>query len=583
MPVPQATLNDLPNELLLPITQQSTHWEQLPPRLSAYGVLSRVNRRLRAFALPHYFSQIRIPTILMDGACTLRPRPLVNLLGLLHSDRWYKRHIRNIQIGRASYPYEVDAGADVQLLRKVVRYAWELLDIDRSSPWNWDLDSFTSFQVGCTPTTIRILSPSRHLTSLSMYWLGPDFPDLSPFPQLETLRLRGTPVLDPTDRGKSVLPCPSLRTLHIRGDVDLPGNFEKDFGELYPGLRVFAAAETTLTVEQALCIMADRKCLEEVSVELGQCRLSNVLDVASGLIDNWTEPMSGLADHHDPVYQSIQNAWRKLRVTAFAFTRQMTRRYPLPSYTVTSLSLKLCDNYAILDDQFTPILEGLPVLDYLDVRHLALSFIPHRCSFSLELVDEVDDLFMAIGRRLSALSSLETFTLTFDLQCRLWLNCVSEEYDEIMDYGQQPSGQAIESAIPHPYLLRHTLLQSNTIDEVEATLGAASQMLGRPVTIDDEDVNLDALWVERHEREFTQIVWGLGRECSKLREFNWYAMDRWPGVSWAWKIGRNKEGGVRCVHGKPSWPGSLRGEPFPFRVLVGQELCAAKSAWRGRH
>ena len=98
--IPQArgpSLDDLSNEVLEQIVQYIQHWSRLPPRLSVYGILSRVSRRLRAFALPLYFSTICIPVKMAAlDACVMKPRPLMRLNALFDSNIRYKRYVKYV-------------------------------------------------------------------------------------------------------------------------------------------------------------------------------------------------------------------------------------------------------------------------------------------------------------------------------------------------------------------------------------------------------------------------------------------------------------------------------------------------------
>ena len=97
-----ASLDDLSNEVLIQIAEyaNASAWERLPLRLTVYGVLSRVNRRLHDFALPYLFYRIRIPVTTLNGNYALKPRPIVKLLRLLQETQDYGRYIRCVGIGR---------------------------------------------------------------------------------------------------------------------------------------------------------------------------------------------------------------------------------------------------------------------------------------------------------------------------------------------------------------------------------------------------------------------------------------------------------------------------------------------------
>ncbi|KAI5895538.1 uncharacterized protein SCHCODRAFT_02536717 [Schizophyllum commune H4-8] len=587
MPRTHASLDDLSNEVLIQIAEYADAgaWERLPLRLSVYGVLSRVNRRLHDFALPYLFFRIRIPVTTLNGKYALKPRPLVKLLRLLQDDQDYGRYIRHLQVGRATYSYGVDAATDQSTFKAASQHAWEFLDTDRPS---WDLDSFTCFLIGCNTTTLHILRSCRHLTTLSMYWLGPDFPDLMPFPQLETLRLQGPPVNFLERRSKLVRPCTSLRTLNMRGDVGIPANFTEELATLFPVLQVLALAEAPLTSKHVLRMIISHEALEEVSIDLkSRCILGNILDVTSGRVCEW--PLALNADEDHPrTPRDYQYLWRRVMTTGFAFVREkalpINGLRPYTPFNLTSLALKVAEDADnIVADPLLALLDKPPKMSSMQtVRHLALSIEPSRSFRMFPRDDSVSDFMEHLGKQLAKWKNLETFTFVFSFIQRYWSALGFD--DPVLDDGQQPSVALYEEE-DFPMTTRGILEfrvaeNINDMDDVEHALEEAAGMLGRSVTLDDEDVNLDELWLSRRENEFASCVRKMAERCPKLREFNWYARDHWPGVSWAWRIRRKRDGGVQAVSGKASHEGSLCGEAFPFHVLVGQELHFARAAWR---
>ncbi|KAI4524740.1 hypothetical protein K525DRAFT_193312 [Schizophyllum commune Loenen D] len=599
-----ASLDDLSNEVLIQIAEyaNASAWERLPPRLTVYGVLSRVNRRLHDFALPYLFSRIRIPVTTLNGNYALKPRPLVKLLALLQEKQDYAQYIRyvaiersppviddlrrHLQVGRASYSYKLDANTDKSTFKAVSQHAWQFLDTaDKPS---WDLDSFTSFLIGCNTTTLRIIRSCRNLTTLSVYWLGPDFPDLAPFPQLETLRLQGLPVKFNGRRSKPVRPCTSLRTLNIRGDVGIPANFTEELATLFPALRVLALADAPLTSEHVLRIIISHEALEEVSIDLkSRCILGNILDVASGRVCEWSLALKADEDH-SKTPRDHHYLWRRVMTTGFAFVREIASPIngvrPYTPFNLTSLALKVAEDAdkGVADPLLALLDKPSKMSSMQTVRHLALSFEPSR-SFRMFPRDVFVSNFMdRLGKQLAKWKNLETFTFVFSFMQRYWSALGFD--DPVLDDGQQPSVALYEEE-DFPLTMRGILEfrvaeNINDLDDVEHALEEVASMLGRSVTLDDEDVNLDELWLSRRELEFASCVRKIADRCPKLRRFNWYAMDHWPGVSWAWRVRRKSDGGVQAVSGKASYEGSLCGEPFPFYVLVGQELHVSREAWR---
>ncbi|KAL1758220.1 hypothetical protein FB107DRAFT_288733 [Schizophyllum commune] len=591
-----ASLDDLSNEVLIQIAEyaNASAWERLPSRLSVYGVLSRVNRRLHDFALPYLFSRIRIPVTTLNGKYALKPRPLVKLLQLLQDTQDYGRYIRyvaiershtmiddmrrHLQVGRAAYSYSVDANTDQSTRKAASQHAWEFLDTEQPC---WDLDSFTSFLIGCNTTTIHILRSCRNLTTLSMYWLGPDFPDLSSFPQLETLRLQGLPVKFRERRSKPVRPCTTLRTLNIRGDVGIPANFTEELATLFPALRVLALADAPLTSEHVLRMIISHEALEEVSIDLKRrCILGNILDVASGRVCEW--PLTLKADEDHPrTPRDHHYPWRRVRTTGFAFVREnappINGLRPYTPFNLTSLALKVAEDAdKDVTDPLLALMDKPSKMSSMQtIRHLALSFEPSR-SFRMFPRDVfVSDFMDRLGKQLAKWKNLETFTFVFSFMQRYWSALGFD--DAVLDDGQQPSVALYEEE-DFPLNMRGILEfrvaeNINDMDDVEHALEEVAGMLGRSVTLDDEDVNLDELWLSRREPEFASCVRRIADRCPKLRELNWYASDHWPGVSWAWRVRRKSDGGVQAVSGKASHEGSLTGAPCCQGGLALKEMC----------
>ena len=107
------------------------------------------------------------------------------------------------------------------------------------------------------------------------------------------------------------------------------------------------------------------------------------------------------------------------------------------------------------------------------------------------------------------------------------------------------------------------------------------RITGREIDMDEDnkDIDIDGLWVYRHEQIITRGVRALADRCPKLRKCRLYVDSHWHETSLAYTI-RRVDGGSRCkAFLQASWPDCLSGETAPFLTLVGKELRAAKQAW----
>ncbi|KAL1699745.1 hypothetical protein EV121DRAFT_190682, partial [Schizophyllum commune] len=189
--MPQS-LDDFPNELLEQITSDPGLWERRPPPSSnIFGVLSRVNRRLRGFALPHLFETLHLPlTDVSFAVPTISAGPFARLLALIRSDPIYKNSIRELIVGHKFYPFfDLLQIGSVNASLSASRYAWEVFGAERPSPWN--LESFACLDMSCGPSTIQALQSCAQLRILTLAWDDTTYPNLSGFSNLQTLRLVG--------------------------------------------------------------------------------------------------------------------------------------------------------------------------------------------------------------------------------------------------------------------------------------------------------------------------------------------------------------------------------------------------------
>ncbi|KAL1707848.1 hypothetical protein EV121DRAFT_255272 [Schizophyllum commune] len=586
------TLDGLPNELLEHITRYAHNWEKLPQRLSVYGVLARVNRRLRAFALRYLFTSVCLPVRKTEDLhFVLKPRPLAALSALLQSDPRYGQYVKHLLIGPRSYPsfHWHDEGPPVV---DMTDWSWRFLSNIQSAHWV-NLRSFTSLTITCTPATLQILKSCQNLTSLSMRWTHREFPDLSLFPRLESLRLVAK-VLGSRKVGKRrrlssqvVYPCKSLKTLAIHEGVRLPLAIPEQLQMLYPSLRVLVAYRTTLSPDDLLQMIAGHPGLKEVTADFGAetVPLYRLVRVACG---HSGEPSQLAADLEILLAGSTKPhcQWTKILVGEFGFVRernpQATARKEDGRYKITSLAIR--SSYETVHDtsfdELTALLDLPAGFPYRDLRHFALTFgYMGTREFNYEGIVFVEDFMARLGTQLSQWTSLESFVLHHDLMDRQWHGPPKVPLLDDTDFPTRGSWANTDYPSLRNCLRYHHAALSDDEDEVVEEL---RRTLGREIDIDDDGVGIDQIWLDRHEPTIARGVRKMADMCPRLRYFQWFVDDGVPNLSYTYKIHRYTDGRGRMTTGQTSSLDCLKGEVLPFTVAVGQELQAAREAWYAR-
>ncbi|KAL1663441.1 hypothetical protein GGF50DRAFT_102947 [Schizophyllum commune] len=589
--IPQArgpSLDDLSNEVLEQIVQYIQHWSRLPPRLSVYGVLSRVSRRLRAFALPLYFSTVCIPVKMAAlDACVMKARPLMRLNALFDNLR-YKQYVKNLTIGSGTYPTSPWINVDPDATEGLGQYSCEFLNMHPACPW--DLRSFVSLSVSCGPPLIRLLHSSSNLRILSMRWHDASFPDLSHFPQLDTLRLVGQHCITICeDRGRYLTkptgPHPSLRYLAFHGAVHIPRNLVEELHELYPRLRVLVAMQAPFAPQDILRMVSRHHDLEEVSAEFQgidlepqRCRLDNLVNVMCGRTYSWPPGLPATISGPGPSHAASK--WARIKVVGFAFVRKRRgsdpSQYGQPPYNVSSLALRCTsqesENERMLDTLRTLLVNpvGFP---YRQIRHLSVSV--HEPGFRRD--EYVEDFLAKLGTVLAHWPVIETFTLHHDIVDKQWPEGAGVP---VLDDADIPS-QISDVYYGSNRTLGDCLAYLDD-DAIEKVVEELSRILGREVSICDGDIDIDKLWMERNERTMERAVRKLAQRCTTLRKFHWFVCPLGTLTSWAYRILRGEDPRRPTVVGRRSYEGCLSGEMFPFTAVVGQELRAAKNGWTQR-
>ncbi|KAL1707847.1 hypothetical protein EV121DRAFT_255271 [Schizophyllum commune] len=554
-------LEALPNELIDQILCYVGQHERLDRRPSAYGVLSRVNRRLHTLALSHLFSTTILPVRkAIRDEYVLSPALLARFIALLASNPMYKQHI----------------------------------SADRRTPW--DLRSFTSLTIGCSLATMPLLETCNNLQHLSMRWVDSDgYPDLSIFSNLVSFRLVGRAlalhnvgdgIYDQAHRARA---CPSLRTLHLQGDVMMPAAIVNQLHDLHPHLRVFSTRKTSLTPRDILDIVRKHPELEEVNADFkGQyddCQLGAVMDSIRGRVGKRSRAAvdSGTSTGRE------RHAWRELLVDGFACVR--TKQCAISAqdnaqYHLDSLAIRLRISDTIVDlttDHLAALLDQPADFPFQDLRHFAVSFSQYGTSVAFTTFKNertFRDFTMRLCDVLSQWSSLETFTFHHDLEGRRMDELETPFYfDEAVPLLDEPT---LPSDLAYVMEFAHNLDNhlDFLIDSVRATalLWELSRILGRKVERQD-DIDLDEIWMQRHRPGFARCAGRLAEACPRLRVFRWYLGAYKPIASLAYTMHREEGGELSAITEKLA----LRGKFFPFEMLAGQELRVARRSWGESH
>ncbi|KAI4524401.1 hypothetical protein K525DRAFT_194032 [Schizophyllum commune Loenen D] len=270
---------------------------------------------------------------------------------------------------------------------------------------------------------------------------------------------------------------------------------------------------------------------------------------------------------------------------SFAFARER-KTDPIdpqpehPSFNITSFAFVTHGNDGDVPfDELTALFDRPAEFPFQHIRHLTFSIGPQD-NFSFPEQEYVEDFMARLADLLSNWTALETFNFHFNLNGRKWRHTYSEGYVPVLDDTTVPTEHAGEAEPT----LRYILMDRSPIEIYEA-IREISRILGHAITIDDEGIELDLIWLDRNEHIVTKGVRALAEKCRKLRAFRWFvdlSSDN-PSTQWAYEIGRDKDGKVQDVQVQTSCLMSRKKTLLEFKVLVGQELQTVVEAWPARH
>ncbi|KAI5895617.1 uncharacterized protein SCHCODRAFT_02619924 [Schizophyllum commune H4-8] len=586
----RVSLDTLPLELIAYIAGYAHNWEKLPTRLSVYGVLAATNRRLRAFAYP-----LSVSRLVLDPDPALW-ETLERQLHKAHEDGNFC-YVRHMQYGPRTYP---QIGCDDTAPRRTADYQLSSLIMYRPS----ELRSFICLYATCSPI-LEALRESSHMHTLALMWRGVTFPDLRSFPRLKTLRLQ-TPfeIVD-----SFALPPPrkldwrhaALTTLVIHGPRSLPRALTLALHDACPALRVLSLQDTRVTPEEVFHIIATHAGIEEGNFSFyGQIcvrrplLLGNVMRAIQGE-GSWARSLS--QPHDDPRKLNANwlptEAWKRVPISGFAFARARNVDETDAAYAVSELTLQqvlATSDDEVTTDDLSIILGQLPGVPGLEkVQHLAL----HISSGPLAGCDTFDEWAASLARLLSHWTELRTVRLKVDLLSSKWdrhtnyavLDDLEPPVNDRGDGDYHTLGQALKT------LEQQIIVEPGMrglMEGLQALFDDDSPDLYLPDGTINTELVLIPIWEERHCVQVAKAVRRIATACPLLTEFKWHTcVDLIVDPTWTWKIRRKGGSGkdaqsVHQVVGDLLWPDfCVRGTPYSFENLVGQELRQAELAHRG--
>ncbi|KAL1740640.1 hypothetical protein HDZ31DRAFT_67743 [Schizophyllum fasciatum] len=420
-----------------------------------------------------------------------------------------------------------------------------------------ELRAFVCLYTTCAPI-LDALKRSPHMHTLALMWRAVRLPDLRPFPRLRTLRMQ-TP-LDIVDG--FALPPPrrlewthgALTTLVVHGPRALPRALTLALRDACPALRVLSLQDTRVTPEEVFHVIAGHARIEEGNFSWYKqtcierpLLLGNVVRAIQGE-GVWARSLAQAA-HDDPRKWNASwlptEAWKRVRVSGFAFVREHNVEGTTPAYTVSALTLQQVVDRAEdepVSDDLSIVLGQLPWVPGLEsVRHLAL----HITSGPLVGCNTFDEWAASLARLMSHWRELRTFRLKVDLLACKWdpylnyavLDDLEPPVNDRGDGDYSTLGIALqtldEQIITQPGM--HGLMEG-----LLSFLGdEASQVLFDADGALNSDLPLIQIWESRHFAQLARAVRRLATACPLLEEYRWHTcVDMIVDPVWTWKIKR---------------------------------------------
>ncbi|OCH94667.1 hypothetical protein OBBRIDRAFT_884465 [Obba rivulosa] len=607
-----ATLDDLPDDLLLEILDYFGEQKNLPPPFRILFVLSRVNRRLRNFATPLLLRSVVVPRY-------SNFRKFIRCFRGQAEGRalW----IRSIQIGNLDEKYWVHKRRIADPYRNIVAQGFPFVD----------LRSFTCWRAVANSNHLAFLRKAPHLTELRVAWSSfASFPSPEHWRELETLRLRIYGVHKTIGAPPPPLPTTFrfLTTLAIHDSVSGSWWASQIENVRFPNLRVLGLYRTACLSTSVYRFIHRHPTLLEVNVSFrysANLRFDALVKLMEGT-GTWRPNVSKAyvfgtgwatsapkmdAVFDDPEFPSSLDIPEDTTETliyfhAFAFARSPLRPESVqwdspfgsaePRYVVTALALPINDQDCFSPEPEEPLLiqdfftmaNRFPFMEELRLAHEA----PH-------YDESIDSIMDAIGSRLSDWTNLRKLTLSWsvydsweddpfairpyifssilDDTAPPMLPRIDDSYDSDMEDGEENPRAAMEDAMTLSYL------REKRADHVDATERALRHQLGEDLDLEahaEDPSFLVRVWEARHSNFMAKLVRSVAEQCPTLEELEWYPTPPHESIRasrWVWRIHRDASRKVRLTTGGLTCCMSGDKGAWPLRIMVGQELAYANA------
>ncbi|KAJ3541089.1 hypothetical protein NM688_g6134 [Phlebia brevispora] len=594
------TLQDLPDEMLLEIMNWLASARRLPKRgeviskmFDVFYVLSQVNRRFRALAIPFI--------------------------------RRYLEFTDREEFNKVMEEFKTNVNDWAHLVRHIVPPADEVLPTSEIEDPEFTLDvgyfvfpnliTFECLLGLFTPAEMRLLTAasSQKLKELTISWHDRHgFVSQSSLPQLDTLRLYLKdppslhPINEPFRQPTPLAPYTSITRLMLHETTYDASKFVQYYLEKahFPNLRVLNLQEVMTSGNRTFDFIQRHPTLLEVNVSIDSVRVrfESVHKLIEGT-GTWCLPTNGAietvdidqasyeeTDIEDPRPPFIPDTW--LLTHDFAFRRKPLKADSTqwqsscgskhPRYTTTALAFHVEDQSfwttaglecrALVPDIISLLADLYPELEELSVSTDTWQPDEHRPSVFTSFME-------ALGQHLREFRHLRSFCIRWPLST----NCVGGWFswtgDDTGKHRNWPCC-SIDCAVPPMGFciadMRHQTeyQQKEEIDAVKDVIRSLG-VLGPDEPIDEKDNQLLMhAWRAHGESIVARAMRDLAEQCPLLEQIQWYAVgELWDlCVRWEWRIVRSEDGSIRTLTNDLNWHGSIRGDPVPLVMLVGEEM-----------
>ncbi|KAJ6627178.1 hypothetical protein B0H10DRAFT_423815 [Mycena sp. CBHHK59/15] len=322
---PTASLDALPNEILYEILKYLTKKTDaaIPRRYQICNTFACLNRRLRQFALPHVFNEIRVPNY----------KRLPNMIDQ------FKEHlslIRSIRVGHGPLR-KSEAGLSEECL-----WPLSLLPEAERIAQLCNLTNFDCLGFCFDPDVLEVTfgTVNTRLQSFRLGWDdGSAFP-FEAFPSLESLHIYVIPhSFNGSERQLCASQSPSLTALSVI-DADAAWFEQNICGRVtFPNLRVLNILPSGFSYDAILIFISEHPTLTAVNIPRIYIPFPEFVTLVKGERHSTRSDDSGIrtrAPPDDPAFHE----WSEVELASFAFVCESEKRPQSPSRIVTELSIE---------------------------------------------------------------------------------------------------------------------------------------------------------------------------------------------------------------------------------------------------